>query len=266
MRMMKRLMAAFAAVLLASCASMSGPSPEVRHALAPTGKLRVGLFQGSPSHAFKDAKTGEWKGVGHDLGRDLAARLGVPFEPVLYPTPVRFLDGSKKGEYDIAFIAINPERRAYLDFAARHVDIDFGYLVPAGSPIRTIADVDRPGVRVIVAERGAPDNFLSGALKNATLVRLKSVAEMVAALGAGKGDVVGSVKGNLPDQAAQMPGSRILDGAPGAEQSALAMPKGRGEAALAYTRQFIREAKADGRVQAAVDRAGLRGASIAKED
>ena len=93
MRKTHRLMTAILGLLLTGCAGIhTTPTPEARQALAPTGKLRVGLQLGSPHNAIRDAASGEMKGVGHDLGRELARRLGVPFEPITYPSVGALLD------------------------------------------------------------------------------------------------------------------------------------------------------------------------------
>src|SRR5689334_18281422 len=104
-------MIAALACLLASCAGIStAPTAEARHALAPTGKLRVGLQLGSPHNVIRDSATGEMKGVAYDLGKELAGRLGVPFEPVLYPSVGALLDGGKSGAWDVAFVGFSPAR------------------------------------------------------------------------------------------------------------------------------------------------------------
>ena len=256
--------AALCVFVVAACASMrSGPGPEVRQSLAPSGKLRVGLLNGSAVHVVRDPASGEMKGVGHDLGKDLAARLGVPFEPVLYSAPGPFLDGAKSGAWDIAFVGVSPERGKFLDFTGNHMEIDFGYLVPAGSAISTVGNVDRPSVRIASVERASPDVFLTATLKSATLVRASTLPGALELVKSGKADVLVAQKANLYDVSAQLPGSRVLDGRPGAEDQAMALPKGRSSGALAYARRFIEDAKADGLVKAAIDRAGLRGAVVA---
>jgi polar amino acid transport system substrate-binding protein len=145
------LMAAIFGFLLFGCADISKtPTPEARQALAPTGKLRVGLQLGSPHNVIRDSASGEMKGVGFDLGKELARRLEIPFEPVMYPSVGALLDGGKSGAWDVAFVGFSPARAKEWDFTALHMEMEFGYLVPGGSSISTMADVDRPGVRVRV--------------------------------------------------------------------------------------------------------------------
>jgi polar amino acid transport system substrate-binding protein len=266
MRTTHWLMTAVLGILLTGCAGMhTAPTPEARQALAPTGKLRVALWLGSPAHVVKDSGSGEMKGVGHDLGKELAARLGVPFEPVLYSAIGPLLDGAKGGAWDVAFVGVNPERGKFLDFTGNHIEIEFGYLVPPGSPIKAMADVDRPGVRVVVPERGSADVFLTRSLKSATVLRATGLTGSLALVKSGKADVFAANKSNLYEISGQLPGSRVLDGRPGSEEQAMAMPKGR-TPGVAYARKFIEEAKAGGLVKAAIDRAGLRGAVVAPRE
>jgi polar amino acid transport system substrate-binding protein len=252
-------------VLLSACAGIrtpTVPAPEVRDALAPTGKLRVALQQGNALNVTKDPVSGEMKGVGFDLGKELALRLGVPFEPVLYPSIASLLDSGRAGGWDVAHFGFSPERAKEFDFAPVHLEVEFGYLVGGGSVISTMADVDRPGVRVAVQEKSGPEAFFARHLKNATLVRSPSNAAALEALKSGRAEVMGSIKPILFDLSNQLPGSRVLGGGPGIDPHAIAMPKGR-DRAVPYLRQFMDEAKSQGHVKAAIDRAGLRGVLVA---
>ena len=257
------LMTALLALLLISCTGIRAePTSEARQALAPTGKLRVGLQLGSPHNVLRDPVSGEMKGVGYDLGKELARRLGVPFEPVLYPSVGALLDGGKSGAWDVAFVGFSPARAKEWDFTALHLEMEFGYLIPAGSSISTMADVDRPGIRVAVQEKSQPDIFLSRTLRNAVVVRESSLAGTVGLLKSGGAEVIFSIKPSLFEASSQLPGSRVLDGRPGVDPHAMAMPKGR-DLGVAYARAFVEDAKREGLVQAAIERSGMRGAVVA---
>lgn len=257
------LMAVLLGLLIAGCAGIRIPSTtEVRQALAPTGKLRVGLQLGSPHNAIADSVTGEMKGVGFDLGKELARRIEVPFEPVTYPSVGALLDGGRAGAWDVAFVGFSPARAKEWDFTPLHLEMEFGYLVPGGSSISTMAGVDQPGIRVAVQEKSQPDVFLSRTLKNAAVVRASSLGGTLEMLKSGSADAIFSIKPSLFEASNQLPGSRVLDGRAGVDPHAMVMPKGR-DAGLAYARQFIEEAKSDGRVKAAIERAGMRGAFVA---
>ena len=250
-------------LLLVGCASMhTTPTPEARQALAPAGKLRVGLQLGSPHNVIRDSVSGEMKGVGFDLGKELARRLGVAFEPVLYPSVGALLDAGKSGAWDVAFVGFSPARAKEWDFTALHLEVEFGYLIPGGSSMSTMADVDRPGIRVAVQEKSQPDIFLSRTLKNAVVVRASSLAETLEMLKSGRADAIFSIKPSLFEVSDQLPGSRVLDGRLGTDPHAMAMPKGR-DLGVAYARRFIEDAKSEGLVKAAIERVGMRGAFVA---
>jgi len=263
MRTTHWLMTAILGLLLTGCAGIhTTPTPEARQALAPTGKLRVGLQLGSPHNVIRDSVSGEMKGVGFDLGKELARRMGVPFEPVLYPSVGALLDSGKSGAWDVAFVGFSPARAKEWDFTTLHMEVEFGYLIPGGSSISTMADVDRPGIRVAVQEKSGPDSFFSRTLKNAVVVRASSNPGALEALKSGRADVMGSLKPILFEMSNQLPGSRVLDGRPGMDPHAMAMPKGR-DLGMAYAGRFIEEAKSEGLVKAAIERAGLRGVIVA---
>lgn len=259
MKTIQALAAITAAFVIASCATLQpGAGPEARQALAPTGKLRVALFAANAVHVIKDPATGEMKGVSHDLGRNLATRLGVPFEPVLYSEFPQLLEAGKSGDWDVAFLGVTADRREFLDFTANHVSTELGYLVPAGSRISGSDDVDRAGVRVVAVARGTPDVYLTRTLKSATVVRTPGVPPALELLQSRNAEVFAALKPVVLGLSAKMPGSRVLD-APGTDDAAMAVPKGRGPAAGAYARKFIENAKAEGLVKSAIERAGLRG-------
>src|SRR5687767_13461603 len=250
-------------LVLTGCAGIrTAPTTEARQALAPTGKLRVGLQLGSPHNVIRDSVSGEMKGVGHDLGRELARRLGVPFEPITYPSVGALLEAGKAGAWDVAFVGFSPARAKEWDFTGLHMEVEFGYLVPAGSSISTMADVDRSGIRVAVQEKSQPDVFVSRTLKNAEVVRAPSLAGTVEMLKSRRADAIFSIKPSLFEASKELPGSRVLEGRPGIDPHAMVMPKGR-DAGLAYARQFIENAKSEGLVKAAIERVGMRGAVVA---
>ena len=263
MRETRWLVTAILGLLLTGCASVStAPTPEARQALAPTGKLRVGLQLGNPLNVIQDAASGEMSGVAFDLGRELARRIGVPFEPVLYPSVGALLDSGKSGAWDVAFVGFSPARAKEWSFSPRHLEVEFGYLVPGGSAISAADDVDRPGIRVAVQEKSGPDTFFSRTLKNAVVIRASSNPGALEAVKSGKADAMGSLKPILFEMSKQLPGSRVFEGRPGLDPHAMAMPPGR-DVGAAYARKFIEEAKSAGLVTAAIQRAGLRGVVVA---
>ena len=233
------------------------PDPRVAD-LVRAGRVRVGLAL-LPTFATKDPATGELRGVAIDLARALAARLGVEVLPVEYSGVARVLEGLKDGAWDVAFLAVDPARAAQADFSHPYMQIDDTYLVPAGSPIRNVADADQPGVRIAV-ERGASTALvLSRMLKRAELVPAAAAFDL---LRAGNANVLAGPRAALLRLSAQLPGSRVVEDRFGVILYAMLVPKGHA-GRLAYLSEFIEEAKASGLVRQAIERAGLRGVQVA---
>jgi len=262
MRVRDWLGAGIVALLIGGCAGLhAAGSADTKLGMAPTGKLRV-AFIPAVIFAGKDITTGEYKGVADDLGKELARRVGVPFEPVVYSAVPALLAGAKAGEWDVVFAGITPERAAAIDFTAPYMELEHGFLARAGLSMATVSDVDKAGIRVGVLEKSAADVLLSSTLKNAVLVRAQAIAEMYGLLESGKADVIATGKPGLFTVAAKQPGSRVLDGRILVEPIAMGVPKGHDEAA-AYVGKFVEDAKKEGLVKSAIERAGLRGVVVA---
>lgn len=260
MSLIRFLASLLLSLLVAACAATL-PAADVREAIAPTGKLRVGLIS-VPVHALRDPYSGELRGVSHDLGRELATRLGVPFEPIVYPNPAAYLQAGQAGEWDIGSLGVIPERQALFDFAQPHLQVDYGYLVSGDGRIESLGQVDRPGVRVALVARSASEAVITRNLAHASIVRGRDLSALIDLILMGEAEVIAAQKTNLQDIAPRVPGSRVLDGRPGSEQQALAIRKGRDAVGLAYLEGFVRDAKNSGLVQRAIERAGVRGAVV----
>ena len=237
------------------------PTPEVRKVLAPTGTLRLGLSLGTPGQMIRDPSTGDVRGIGYELGREFAKRLGVPFEVVLIQGNAQFLEAMQSGRVDFASNNATPARAAHMSFAQPHLEVEAGYLVPSNSKISSVAEVDRDGVRVGVTQGSTSEAKFARELKHAVLTRAPSIAAAEKMLASGQVDVFATNKGNLFDMSDRLPGSRVLDGRYGVEQISIAIPKGR-ELGMAFLRQFVEDSKSTGLVAAAAQRAGLRGLAL----
>jgi polar amino acid transport system substrate-binding protein len=241
---------------------MAPPTPAARAELAPSGTLRAGINYGNFILATRDAATGESRGVAIDLTRELAQRLGVRFELVAYTSVAAMVDAAKTGAWDIAFLGIDPAREGEIGFSAAYLEIDATYLVPAGSPLRAAAEVDRDGIRVAAPTRANYELFLSRSLARAQLVRAPNAEAAFDLLATGKVDALAGLKQALIGLADRLPGARMLDGQFMKVPQAVGVPRGR-DAGLAYLRGFVEEAKASGLVARAIDRTGARGVSVA---
>jgi len=232
--------------------------------LVPTGRLRVGVaYAPAPTPIFvaKDA-AGEVHGVARDLGAAIAKALGVPLELVVKATTGELTDAVSSGAADIGFMPADDERRARLDFSPAYFTIESTYLAAAASDIRALADVDRPQVTVVGIAGSTTFRAAGRSLKAAKIVPAKSVDEAIAMLRDGTAQAFALTHDALPPLQKGLPGSRILDGAFYTTGVGLALQKQR-PAALAYVKDFIDKAKADGTVRRAFDAAGLNGLAIA---
>ena len=227
-------------------------------ALAPSGKLRVGLYPGTPSSIIGNPASGNAKGVGFDLGRALAERAGVPFEPVVFRNNADVLAAAKSGAVDMVFTNASPARMKDLDFSPAVLQVEQGYLVPAGSTVRALDEVDRADMRVGVSESSTSEATLARALRNASMVRVASLKVAIGMLAAAELDAFASNKAILFGMSDELTGSRVLPGRYGVEHLAIGIPKGR-EVAMPFVTTFVSEAKARGVVARAVEHAGLRG-------
>ena len=262
MQFPKTLVAAAALILSACAAQPTAPTAEEKQSLAPTGKLRLAILPTNPSYGTKDAATGEVKGLSVDFARQVAQRLGVPLEIVQYRAIGEMVASATRDEWDLVTIGINPDRQKVVEFAAPHAVSESGYLVKGTAPA-SIAEVDRAGVRVAVLERGDSDIFLTQLLKNATIVRVKSQGDAVAALNEGKANVHANVKTNLIPVVPQVPSGRILDGYWQLQPIAFGVPKSK-EASARFVKRMVDELKASGEMKALVGKANVPGLAAAQ--
>ena len=241
---------------------MSQITSAVRAELAPGGKLRAGINYGNFILATKDPTSGESRGVAVDLMRELGRRLEAPVEIVAYDSVGAMVDAAKTGAWDIAFLGSEPAREREISFTAAYLEIEATYLVPAGSRLRAVADVDQDGVRIAAAARANYELYLSRTLQHARLVQAQGGEAAFNLLVRGEVDALAGLRQGLIGLAEKLPGSRILDGRFMAVQQSIGVPKGR-DAGLAYLREFVEDAKASGLVARAIEKTGARGVSVA---
>jgi polar amino acid transport system substrate-binding protein len=260
--MLKLVATLVSLISLISTAGAQPVSPEVVKELAPEGKLRAAINFGNPVLAQKDAATGEPRGISADLSRELGRRLGVPVDFVLFDAAGRVADAAKVSAWDIAFLAIDPERANDIAFTAPYVVIEGSYLVPANSPLRTIEDVDREGVRIAVGNKSAYDLYLTRTIKKAQLVRAPTSPAVIDVFRDQKLDVAAGVRQQLIAFATGQPDVRVMDGRFMVIEQAIGTPKGR-DNALAFLKGFVEEVKASGFVADALARSNQRDAAVA---
>lgn len=256
-----RTVAAVAAALVLFAAGALAADTDAAKVLAPSGKLRAALYPGTPTSVV-DPKESEPRGVGYELGKEIARRLGVPYEPVVHPNNAEVQEAIKTGKHDVAFTNASAARRQIMDFGPTFLLIELGYLVPANSAIPSPADIDQKGRKVGVAAGSTSQSTLSRDLKNAELVPAATNLEGAQMVAAGKIDAFATNKATLFELAEKVPGLKVLSGRWGEEHFAIGFPKGR-EQGAAFMKKFTEDALAEGLVKRAMDRAGLKGALTA---
>jgi polar amino acid transport system substrate-binding protein len=250
--------------LLLAC-MMTGAGMLCAHAagekelLAPTGHLRVGVYNGSPTSMVSDAKSGQTHGLTYDLGREFAARLNVPVEYVTFQRIADVIDAMKDGQLDFTVTNATPVRKELLSFSQLLVAIELGYLVPANSSIGHPEEMDQPGIRIGVTKGGTSERTLSAKFKNAKVIPAESVKLATEMLRRGELDVYATNKAVLFEMSDQMPGARVLDGNWGFEHMSVAIPRGR-EPGLPFVENFVREVQNNGLLEKIQQQSGLRGA------
>ena len=235
---------------------------EAKKELAPGGKLRVGINHSNFLLVNPGSPHGAPKGIAPDLGAELARRLGVPFEYVSFDGAGKLADAVRDAAVDVGFIGNEPQRAEVIAFSPAYLELPVTYLVPAGSPIRAIEDVDRPGVRISVSARSAYDLFLTRHIKRATLVRSEGIPASVKTFGDQKLEALAGLKPGLMDELKKFPGARVLDGQVTAVLQSVGVPK-KHAAAAKFVRDFIESVKTEGIVAKAVERHGVRGVTVA---
>ncbi|WP_428489510.1 transporter substrate-binding domain-containing protein [Rhodopila sp.] len=237
-------------------------TPEIKAQLAPHGTLRAGINMSNFLLVTGRSPAGDPEGVSPSMARAIADRLGVPIQYVPFPKPGELADVAGNDVWDIGLIGAEPARAEKIAFTAAYAEIEATYLVPAGSPLKAIADVDRPGVRIAVTARSAYDLWLERNIKQATLVRSNSLDSALDQFLSDKLDALAGLRPRLLSDVAKLPGAVILPGQFTAVQQAVGTTKANA-AAAAWLRAFVEEAKASGLVAQLIAQHKVNGLSVA---
>lgn len=226
--------------------------------LAPHGMLRAAINMGNFLLVTGRTPSGDPTGVSPEMALAIGGYLGVPVKFIPYAKPGELADDAEADKWDIGNIGAEPARAEKIFFTAAYAEIEATYLVPAGSPIQSIAEVDKPGNRIAVTARSAYDLWLERGIKNATLIRGNSQAETIGLFQSQKLEALAGLRPGLIGDVEKMPGSRILDGQFTAVQQAVGTPKKNTNAAK-FLAEFVERMKASGAVAAMIERHGVKG-------
>jgi polar amino acid transport system substrate-binding protein len=239
------------------------PLLSIAQTLCPTGKLRAAINLGNPILANIDPATNQVFGVSVDLAHELAKRLDVELNLVVVAGAAKSVTALNDELADVGFFAIDPLRGAEIAFTAPYVLIEGCYLVSTDSALRTNADIDKAGVRVVVSKGSAYDLFLTRELKNAEIVREANFSDAMDAFLTQKLEVAAGIKQQLFALSAHKPSLRLLDDNFMVIQQAMGVRKRYGNAAAVFVSEFVKEMKLSGFVAAALIRHGIQGATVA---
>jgi polar amino acid transport system substrate-binding protein len=236
--------------------------PDVISELAPTGALRAGINLSNFLLVTKINSTGDPEGVAPDLAHEVAIRLNVPVKYVAFKSPGELAEVAAKGIWDIGLIGAEPQRAETILFTPAYAEIEATYLVPFGSPLKTIADVDSASVRISVTARTAYGLWLDRNIKHAELIRSETIDSAYEQFASSKLSALAGLRPRLLSDLEKLPGARILDGQFMSVQQAIGTSQ-KNLAGAAFLRDFVEEAKASGLVARLIERYEVRGLSVA---
>lgn len=237
-------------------------TPEIKAQLAPHGVLRAGINMSNFLLVTGRSASGDPEGVSPEMAAAIAAKLGVPVKYVQYAKPGELADDAGKDIWDIGNIGAEPARAEKIAFTAAYAEIEATYMVPPGSPLKAIADVDKPGVRIAVSARSAYDLWLERNIKQATLLRQNSLDGSYEQFAADKLEALAGLRPRLLSDVEKMPGAVILPGQFTAVQQAVGTSKANA-AAAEWLHAFVEEAKASGLVASFIAKHKVQGLSVA---
>jgi len=234
-------------------------TPEQKAQLAPSGALRAAIV--TIPFLAKAPPGGAATGVAPELAAEMARSLGVTYQPTVLKSPNEGVAALRAGTADVTFLAPTPDRLAQIDFAPPFMQMEITLVVPGSSPIKTLADADQPGRRIVVYERTANEETARKALTKATFVMVplfayKKAFEM---LKAGEADAYVDLRDQLASHIGELPGARVIAGALGRNDMAIGYLKDR-PAAAEYVKAFTASAIKSGLVTKAIERSGVQGA------
>ena len=230
--------------------------------LAPSGSLRAAINMINFLLVSGRGPQGEPQGVGPDMARAIADELGVGLQLLPYASPGELADAARDSAWDIGLIGAEPARAQHITFTSAYVEIEATYLVPPGSAIEHLSQVDQPGVRIAVASRSAYDLWLQRNIAQATLVHAEGFDATFEMFQNDRLDALACLRPRLISDAKAWPGSRILEGRFTAVQQAIGTLK-RNTHAAPFLQDFVQRAIRSGLVQQLIDRHKVQGLSVA---
>jgi polar amino acid transport system substrate-binding protein len=254
-----------AGLVLGVSMMMAGPASAdaLKDEIAPIGKLRVAIGISPAGGAYWSTKNeaGVYAGVPVDLGKEMAAQLGVPVEFVAYQNSGQIVDAVSRGVWDVSFLPKDPEREAKMSFGPIYEVADATYIVKAGSSATNFQTLDQPGVKVAAVNNTTTMRGAIAHLKNAKVTGYQTYDEIFGLLRSGEVDAFALSRDQLNAMAKKIPGSRVLDETFKQTVTAAAVPLNH-PLALAFVTKFMTDATTNGTLRKAYDNNGLKDSPI----
>lgn len=256
---------ACAGLVLAAVVAMPALGDVLKDEIAPTGKLRVAIAISPAGGAFWSTKTeAGYAGVPVDLGKEVAAQIGIPVEYVVYQNSGQITDAAGKGSWDVTWLPKDPERETRMMFGPIYEVADATYIVKADSSVTNFATLDQPGIKVAAVNATTTMRGAVAHLKNAKVTGYQTYDEIFGLLKSGEIDAFALSRDQLNKMARKIPGTRVLDETFKKTVTAVAVPLGHSQA-LAFVSKFMTEAVTNGTLRKAYDNNGLKDAPIRTE-
>ncbi len=249
------------AALLSGSAFAQDLSSAAKAALAPSGRIRVAINYGNAALAVR-GPNGQLSGITVDIAQELSKRTGLPITTVPFEAAGKVTAAVKSDTWDVAFLAIDPERAKEITFTAPYVVINGNYVVRNDAPVHSNADIDRDGVRIAISRNSAYDLYLSRTLKHAQLFRADNTPKALELFKASGYEAVAGVRTAMEQFIKKEPGARMIPESFMEIRQAMCNPAGR-DAAAAYLSRFVESIKADGFVARSIAQHGVADASVA---
>jgi len=246
-------------ILGAMMIAMPANADALKDEIAPTGKLRVAIAISPAGGAFWSTRTesGGYAGVPVDLGKEMAAQLGVPVEYVVHNNSGQITDAAAKGTWDVTFLPKDPERETRMAFGPIYEVADATYIVKAGSTATNFGTLDQPGTKVAAVNNTTTMRGAIAHLKNAKVTGYQTYDEIYGLLKNGEVDAFALSRDQLKEMAKKLPGTRVLDETFKQTVTAVAVPLNHPLAA-AFAAKFMADATTNGTLRKAYDNNGLK--------
>lgn len=230
--------------------------------IASTGTLRAGINVANFLLVTGKGESGDPEGVAPDFARAIARRLDVSVTLVPFAKASLVGDAVDDGVWDVALIGAEPARAEKIAFTSAYAEIEASYLVPGGSELASVTDVDQPGVRISVCAGSAYDLWLTRNIMHAELVRAPSIPASFKRFVDDRLDALAGLRPGLLADLETLPDARILDGHFTSVQQAVGTAR-TNWASAKFLSAFVEESKRSGLVEQLIKRHGVRGLSVA---